>query len=291
MFSDGARALYQILLDYLSCRTGQCNPSNRLLARRTGKSERTVRKLIAALRQGGWVNTRQTRGTASYSFPLDRTADDCGEVVHHVDRRSPVNQERRSHAGPKRQNLAGAGRQDSAGPYKVNRARETENPQKPPRGRRRVTGDLVSFDRFWDPYPTTPTMSRKRAENAWRQLDHAERNSAIEAVGRYVRDCKETQRKTCDPATFLRDRRFDGYEGGPGIAAPGRSQAFVKRDDPLWRPLADRFRSENGRPPPCDDFNGGWWFDLGWVRKLQANSSSSAELAEPITAPYRSGGV
>ncbi len=67
-----AKIVLAILLDCLNARSGRCDPSHATIAARIAADERSVRRAIRELRDGGLVSVKRRRGTALYTINFDR---------------------------------------------------------------------------------------------------------------------------------------------------------------------------------------------------------------------------
>ena len=61
----GPRMVLWALATHKNPKSGQCNPSSRVLSRETGLSERQVRKHLRTLEESKWIKTLRTPGRAS----------------------------------------------------------------------------------------------------------------------------------------------------------------------------------------------------------------------------------
>jgi|SRR5581483_5658922 len=67
-----AKIVLAILLDCLNTRSRRCDPSHATIAARVGADERSVRRAIRELRDGGLIAVKRRRGTALYTINFDR---------------------------------------------------------------------------------------------------------------------------------------------------------------------------------------------------------------------------
>jgi uncharacterized protein YdaU (DUF1376 family) len=66
--------------------------------------------------------------------------------------------------------------------------------------------------KFWDPYPRSPTMSKKEAWREWMKLEPADRGLACQAIEPYRRFLRtKPNLETVHACRFLSQRRFEGF--------------------------------------------------------------------------------
>jgi uncharacterized protein YdaU (DUF1376 family) len=67
------------------------------------------------------------------------------------------------------------------------------------------------FEKFWDAYPRTPTMSKQEAAKSWSKLPEADRLNAFLAIDPYKKFlASKPSIETVHACRFLSQRRFDG---------------------------------------------------------------------------------
>jgi hypothetical protein len=129
------------------------------------------------------------------------------------------------------------------------------------------------FARFWKQYPDTTGMDKKEAYRVWRRIPAEERDAALRAVSKFATFVQEQKRKRPDYTTlhadrFLKRGRAESLLEGETPLADGANaiRLFVESDDPRFKNLAERFKSERGKPVPVA--NGGWYFPKEWMETV-----------------------
>lgn len=75
-------------------------------------------------------------------------------------------------------------------------------------------------DRFWIPYPRTPTMSKKDAWKAWQKLSPDKREDACKAIGPYKASMRGKEQYIVHAVRFLSQERFEGFIANGTTIAP-----------------------------------------------------------------------
>jgi hypothetical protein len=129
------------------------------------------------------------------------------------------------------------------------------------------------FARFWKQYPDTTGMDKKEAYRVWRRIPVEERDAALRAVPKFATFIQEQRRKRPDYPTlhadrFLKRGRAESLLEGETPLADGSVavKMFVETDDPRFKTLAERFKSERGKPVPVS--GGGWYFPKEWMETV-----------------------
>lgn len=73
----------------------------------------------------------------------------------------------------------------------------------------------TQFDVFWSQYGADPTASKAKALRAWARLGASERAQALALLPRFLDHCRAKNRRICDPATYLGERRWEGLANLP----------------------------------------------------------------------------
>lgn len=130
----------------------------------------------------------------------------------------------------------------------------------PPPPITRSADGISDFDRFWDAYPTSPAMSRDKAEAAWRNIrdPRPEIEAMLACVAGYRAhlEADAKTRKPSDPvrvahaATWLNDRRWSGFlaaaEAERAKAQHAHETRMAKIPDGVWRRAAALFAEAHG---------------------------------------------
>jgi hypothetical protein len=77
-----------------------------------------------------------------------------------------------------------------------------------PRNSNRLT---VNFEKFWLAYGPETYMSKSKAKRYWRKMSEEEQRQALQAVSRYIADCKTNNRKRVNAWRYLCDRVYEGF--------------------------------------------------------------------------------
>lgn len=78
-----------------------------------------------------------------------------------------------------------------------------------------------AFEAFWSDYPRTPNMSKPKALAAWKKLTAEDRSACHRAVTPYRAFlASKPDHPTMHAATFINERRFDGFNEQAQPAAP-----------------------------------------------------------------------
>lgn len=142
--------------------------------------------------------------------------------------------------------------------------------QKPETESVRARGARYAADfeeKFWQPYPRTPVMSKEEAWKAWRKLTDAEQAAAIAAVPRYAAWLRaRPDHPTVHAVRFIAQRRFDGF-GEPEQSADMTGtriggKVFVAAESPEAAAWAGHLASTGGNQLPAG--RNGWWLDSRW---------------------------
>jgi hypothetical protein len=80
-------AITMLVLHFHNKRTGQCNPGLDAIAKAIGRKPRVTAKIIAELKQSGWVDVGTSKGgshrnTNRYRFDFSTGAQECTPGVH-----------------------------------------------------------------------------------------------------------------------------------------------------------------------------------------------------------------
>lgn len=96
------------------------------------------------------------------------------------------------------------------------------------------------------------------------------RRYAAEVVGK-------AKDKIANPVGWLKDGRWKDGTHKPALtpAVVSVNRTLVRRTDPRWNVLAERWRQERGRYPP-EAQAGGWSFPNEWIADLNANERGAA---------------
>ncbi len=141
-------------------------------------------------------------------------------------------------------------------------------------------------EKFWQPYPRTPTMSKLEAWKAWQKSldDHA---AIIAAVPRYAAWLRS---KPDHPAVhacrFITQRRFDGFgEPEPTAELPAGS-FYAKAESAQLAAWDAHIVATRGRGLPRDR-NGGWRVEIEWPpgHPKQQNGGEDAVCTQTPRAP------
>jgi hypothetical protein len=82
--------------------------------------------------------------------------------------------------------------------------------------------------KFWQPYPRSPTMSKSEAWKAWQKLEPDRRLRACEAISPYRRYLQSKPNlETVHACRFLSQERFDGFLNGADHAPETHMGSFV----------------------------------------------------------------
>lgn len=223
----------------LSHANGYCYASNADFIRILGCSEKTVRRLIAALADRGHVRVKMIRryGTAGDIVQrrifcgLELAAEDPPE-----DLPDALPEPQKSDSGGPVKNDRRSGQKCPDGPVKNDRDTDKENKynNKPPIV---PQGDQVEilFDRFWKAYPRR--QAKKAAKKAWDKL------KPDLPLCRIMAAALERQKRSSEwrrdggayipyPATWLNGRRWEDEPGPePPDGPPGGSDSGVVEEE------------------------------------------------------------
>lgn len=225
--SPSAKIILMCLADFAN-QDAECFPSIAHLAEKTEQSPNTVRRRLQELEDDGLIERRaQYRPNGSQTVDLIRlkmgqeepTKVSAGEF------RPPT----KLRGGPL-PNLEGD-------PPAVERAPlptvvPPEPPYEPPLeptplaphgGMGVGSSHETQFDAFRDGWGEHGAgASWPKALSAWSQLSAADRAEALLCLPRYLDDCRAKSRKVCHPATYLTERRWEGFRASPAAtdAAP-----------------------------------------------------------------------
>ncbi|MCO5147534.1 MAG: hypothetical protein M9895_15310 [Aquamicrobium sp.] len=89
-----------------------------------------------------------------------------------------------------------------------------------------------AFEAFWSDYPRTPNMSKPKALAAWKKLAAEDRSACHRAVTPYRAFlASKPDHPTMHAATFINERRFDGFneQAQPGAPRPATDDDWNKR--------------------------------------------------------------
>jgi hypothetical protein len=123
-----------------------------------------------------------------------------------------------------------------------------------------------AFETWWEAYP-----SKIGKAAAQRKFDTVRRSGtvtfeALMAGLEAYRRNKPPDRDWCHPTTWLNQGRWaDEFGGASKSVDPAKAASVVevRRTDPAWRHLEDRYRREKGKSPPGV---GSWHFPREWVQ-------------------------
>lgn len=110
---------------------------------------------------------------------------------------------------------------------------------------------LLGFDQFKAVFPISPIDSRRAAQRAWNGLSEEDKRQAIEAAPHFVAEVRRVERKLCAPATFLRERRWEGFALKRDSAAPRdrRSEFWIARGTAEYSAWITRARAQKRTIP------------------------------------------
>src|SRR6185312_937036 len=85
---------------------------------------------------------------------------------------------------------------------------------------RTKNGYSEDFEKFWQSYPRTPTMSKSEAWKAWQKLSAEDRVLAVRAIEPYKLHLRSKPTlETVHACRFLSQRRFEGFQDLPPVPA------------------------------------------------------------------------
>jgi hypothetical protein len=136
-------------------------------------------------------------------------------------------------------------------------------------------------ERFWQPYPRTPNMSKLEAWRAWDKSpdDHAAIVAAVPRYAAWLRS--KPDHPVVHACRFITQRRFDGF-GSPEAPARPAGTFYAKPESPelaAW----DRWSRRTRGKPMLRDRGGGWWVDAQWPpgdpRSVTPRNTAADQLA------------
>jgi hypothetical protein len=160
--------------------------------------------------------------------------------------------------------------EDNAGVNPTDKAKKLEaRDQNQEKQNARASGARYSAefeDRFWQPYPRTPNMSKLEAWKAWQKSIDNDRPAIVAAVPRYAAWLRQKpDHPVVHACRFITQRRFDGFGepeqhadmtgthmGGKVFVAAGSEEASA------WQ--AHALAAGDGLPAGRK----GWWLDTRW---------------------------
>lgn len=146
-----------------------------------------------------------------------------------------------------------------------------------PRIRSRQTYAEDFENRFWKPYPRTPTMSKVEAFKAWRQLSDDDHVAAIAAVPQYAAWLKGRQNQEIVHACrFLSQRRFDGFTDAAQPTQATLPVGFYAADGSEELTAWDAYSRETKGVNAPRDRNQGWRFPTQWPPGHEQKSEQAA---------------
>ncbi|PAQ09724.1 hypothetical protein [Mesorhizobium temperatum] len=87
-----------------------------------------------------------------------------------------------------------------------------------------------AFEAFWLAYPRSPNMSKVKAFDGWKKLTEPERKACHDAVSAYRSFlASKPDHPTMHAATFINERRFEGFAAGIATTAADEDAQWPKR--------------------------------------------------------------
>lgn len=133
--------------------------------------------------------------------------------------------------------------------------------------------------RFWLPYPRTPTMSKHEAWQVWQRISQDERTAAMAAVGKYAEWLREDATRPVQHACrFLSKRRAEGFLDQPQVVNGSGPLVCVPHDDPVCRFGRKRWANIHGGEAPREDL-AGVWLPASWVDDIRIHVAQLQRLS------------
>lgn len=236
---------------------GECYPSMKTLTTETVQSINSVRRRIEELQNKGMIvklerkRDNEAKTSNLYILLLDKTSIEFARKQGWngvVDGNGSDAQ----HVVLPPSNLGGGGMlatsqiggshlpqlREEAPPTVVGGLEYTTNIQVnlPPTPAGGFGEDLSKFDDFKKVYPFSLTMSLPKAMEAFQALSNSERGDALRFASAYGRECQAANRKICDAAKYLREKRWimlAERHVDPVVSSQGfGNQVWIEPDSP-----------------------------------------------------------
>ena len=175
---------------------------------------------------------------------------------------------------------------------------------------------ISEFQRFWEAYPTSPAMSRDRAEEAWQNIrtPRPDIETILACVAGY-RDHLEAEAKTRKPsdpprvmhaANWLAERRWSGFEAAARQKAEAERKRIAERMAAiplgLWRDVAETYAATHSwqgwdnavlncrlidGEPLCIEYPTNWAMNHARQSSGMFDRLAVAALKSGVTTPIR----
>jgi hypothetical protein len=263
-------------------------PPTNGIAALVGRPVNEVGKALAELEARGVFDRAENGAIVSRRMVRDKERSDEG--------REQV-AKRWGHGSPGRDPNRSADRGDGGEPITQRLEARVQSPEKKENARASGARYSAEFEeKFWKPYPRTPTMSKLEAWKAWEKSpdDHAAIVAAVPRYAAWLRS--KPDHPIVHACRFITQRRFDGF-GSPEAPTRPAGTFYAKPESAelaAWDLWSKRTR---GGKRMLRDRGGGWWVDSQWppgdprsVTPLNTAANQPAARAVERPAAAKNGG-